>query len=138
MKASELRDLPDDELLSRLEGMKEELFNLRFQMATGQLDNPMRVKQVRHDVARVLTVLSGREIEGDLAEQIARTERESLERLRETRGAPVAEAEEEPGPEAGRDEDFDDELGEDELDGDDGGEDADPEDEGRQGEDEER
>ena len=60
MKAAELRELPDDELLARLEGLKEELFNLRFQAATGQLDNPMRIKQVRHDVARMLTVLRER------------------------------------------------------------------------------
>jgi large subunit ribosomal protein L29 len=65
----ELRDLPDEELLERLESSKEELFNLRFQLATGQLDNPMRIKQVRHDVARILTVLRERtiELEGDEA-----------------------------------------------------------------------
>ncbi|MGH2578557.1 MAG: 50S ribosomal protein L29, partial [Actinomycetota bacterium] len=55
MKATELRDLPDEELLARLELSKEELFNLRFQLATGQLDNPMRIKDVRHDIARILT-----------------------------------------------------------------------------------
>jgi large subunit ribosomal protein L29 len=77
MKAAELRELPDDELLARMEDMKEELFNLRFQMATGQLDNPMRIKQVRHDLARVLTVLKGREIE-DLEAMIARADTEAL------------------------------------------------------------
>ena len=56
-KAKELRDLPEEELRSRLESAKEELFNLRFQLATGQLDNPMRIKQVRHEVSRILTVL---------------------------------------------------------------------------------
>ncbi len=60
-KPRELRDLPDDELRSRLESAKEELFNLRFQLATGQLDNPMRIKQVRHDVSRILTILGERE-----------------------------------------------------------------------------
>ncbi|HEX7246539.1 MAG TPA: 50S ribosomal protein L29 [Actinomycetota bacterium] len=62
-KAAELRGLPDDELLSRVDGAKEELFNLRFQQATGQLDNPARIREVRHDVARIATVLREREIE---------------------------------------------------------------------------
>ena len=62
-KAAELRELPDDELVARMEAGKEELFNLRFQLATGQLDNPARMKQVRHDVARIATVLREREIE---------------------------------------------------------------------------
>ena len=48
----ELRDLGDEELFERLEADKEELFNLRFQLATGQLDNPMRIKDVRHEIAR--------------------------------------------------------------------------------------
>ncbi len=61
-RPTELRELPDEELISRLEASKEELFNLRFQLATGQLDNPMRIKQVRHDVARILTLLREREL----------------------------------------------------------------------------
>jgi large subunit ribosomal protein L29 len=65
-KAAELRELPDDELVTRMESAKEELFNLRFQLATGQLDNPARMKQVRHDVARIATVLREREIEQEL------------------------------------------------------------------------
>ena len=65
-KATELRELPDDELVTRMESAKEELFNLRFQLATGQLDNPARMKQVRHDVARIATVLREREIELEL------------------------------------------------------------------------
>ena len=65
-KAAELRELPDDELVARMEAGKEELFNLRFQLATGQLDNPARMKQVRHDVARIATVLREREIELEL------------------------------------------------------------------------
>ena len=65
-KAAELRDLPDDELVVRIESAKEELFNLRFQLATGQLDNPARMKQVRHEVARIATVLREREIEQEL------------------------------------------------------------------------
>ena len=65
-KAAELRELPDDELVTRMEAGKEELFNLRFQLATGQLDNPARMTQVRHDVARIATVLREREIEQEL------------------------------------------------------------------------
>jgi large subunit ribosomal protein L29 len=61
-KPAELRDLPEEELVSRLDAAKEELFNLRFQLATGQLDNPMRIKEVRHEVARIMTVLTEREI----------------------------------------------------------------------------
>ena len=60
---TELRDLGDEDLLERLESSKEELFNLRFQLATGQLDNPMRIKQIRHDVARILTILRARDLE---------------------------------------------------------------------------
>jgi large subunit ribosomal protein L29 len=65
-KAVELRELPDDELYVRIEGAKEELFNLRFQLATGQLDNTARLKELRHDVARLVTVLREREIELEL------------------------------------------------------------------------
>ena len=65
-KLTELRDLGDAELLERLESNKEELFNLRFQLATGQLDNPMRIKTVRHEVARILTILRERETEAEL------------------------------------------------------------------------
>jgi large subunit ribosomal protein L29 len=61
-RPTELRDLPDDELEARLDSAKEELFNLRFQLATGQLDNPMRIKDVRHDIARIMTVLTEREL----------------------------------------------------------------------------
>jgi large subunit ribosomal protein L29 len=67
-RPSELRDLPDDELLARVDSAKEELFNLRFQLATGQLDNPMRIRQVRHDLARLLTLLRERELEESEAE----------------------------------------------------------------------
>jgi large subunit ribosomal protein L29 len=62
MRPTELRDLPEDELHSRLESAKEELFNLRFQLATGQLDNPMRIKDVRHNIARIMTVLTERDL----------------------------------------------------------------------------
>jgi large subunit ribosomal protein L29 len=54
--------LEEDELEERLSGSRRELFNLRFQLATGQLDNPARVRHVRREVARVLTVMREREI----------------------------------------------------------------------------
>ena len=83
MKAAELRELPDEELLARLESNKEELFNLRFQSVTGQLDNPMRIKQVRHDIARVLGVLRSRQTEEELMAAVAAADRQSLEERRE-------------------------------------------------------
>jgi large subunit ribosomal protein L29 len=61
-RPAEFRDLPDDELMARLEASKEELFNLRFQLATGQLDNPMLIKAVRHDIARMMTELTERQL----------------------------------------------------------------------------
>jgi len=60
--ASDLRELTDEELVLRLRESKEELFNLRFQMATGQLDNNRRLSTVRHDIARVYTVMREREL----------------------------------------------------------------------------
>jgi large subunit ribosomal protein L29 len=110
MKAVELRELPDDELLARLEELKEELFNLRFQGATGQLDNPMRVKQVRHDVARVLTVLRERHMEEELETQIAAADRVSLEDRRaaiasgELKGVALGELADVPGDDVAREE----------------------------------
>ncbi|BBZ06475.1 50S ribosomal protein L29 [Mycolicibacterium doricum] len=58
----ELRELSDDELTERLRESKEELFNLRFQMATGQLSNNRRLRVVRQEIARVYTVLREREL----------------------------------------------------------------------------
>jgi large subunit ribosomal protein L29 len=60
--ATDLAMLTSDELGARLGDSRRELFNLRFQLATGQLDNPARIRQVKHDVARMLTVLRTREI----------------------------------------------------------------------------
>jgi large subunit ribosomal protein L29 len=59
---AEMRELHDDELQTRLREAKEELFNLRFQMATGQLDNNRRLRTVRHDIARIYTILREREV----------------------------------------------------------------------------
>ena len=60
--AGSLRELGAEELVLRLREAKEELFNLRFQMATGQMDNNRRLRQVRHDIARVYTVMREREL----------------------------------------------------------------------------
>jgi large subunit ribosomal protein L29 len=60
--ASELRELTDDELALRLRESKEELFNLRFQMATGQMENNRRLRTVRRDIARIYTVMHEREL----------------------------------------------------------------------------
>ena len=62
MKASEIREFGDDELAKKIEEAREELFNLRFQMATSQLDNTSRVKVVKKDIARLLTEKRKREI----------------------------------------------------------------------------
>ena len=57
-----LRSLQDDELVTELRNAKDELFKLRFQVATGQLDNNRRLQTVRHDIARIYTVLQEREL----------------------------------------------------------------------------
>ena len=57
MKAAEVREMSVDELNSKLKELKAELFNLRFQHAINQLDNPMRMKAVKKDIARIQTVL---------------------------------------------------------------------------------
>ncbi|MGE5573447.1 MAG: 50S ribosomal protein L29 [Bacillota bacterium] len=62
MKVKDVRDLTSEELQRKLESLKEELFNLRFQVATGQLDNPMRMREVRRTIAQVKTVLREREL----------------------------------------------------------------------------
>ena len=56
LKAHELHELSNDELVAKLKEAKEELFNLRFQLATGQLENPMRIHEVKKDIARIKTV----------------------------------------------------------------------------------
>jgi large subunit ribosomal protein L29 len=63
MKAKELHDLTYEELVRKEGDLKEELFNLRFRLATGQLDNPMTIKAVRKDMARVKTVIRQKELD---------------------------------------------------------------------------
>lgn len=60
MKANEIRDLSVEELQTRTEELQQELFNLRFQLHTGHLENSARISQIRKDVARVKTVLSSK------------------------------------------------------------------------------
>jgi large subunit ribosomal protein L29 len=62
MKVKELRELTDAELGKKLIDSKDELFKLRFQMATGQLDNPMKLQEVRRKIARVKTIIREREL----------------------------------------------------------------------------
>lgn len=62
MRAEELRDFTDMELVQKCREFKEELFNLRFQHATAQLDNPMRIKEVKRDIARIKTIIREREL----------------------------------------------------------------------------
>ena len=56
MKVNEVRDMSAGELNQKLASLKEELFNLRFQLATGQLENPMRIKEIKKTIARIKTV----------------------------------------------------------------------------------
>ena len=65
MKASELKDLSVEELQTKLTELKEELFNLRFQLAVNQLDNSNRIGAVKKDIARVSTVSRQREMAGE-------------------------------------------------------------------------
>ena len=58
MKPNEIRDLSADEQAEKLKSLKEELFNLRFQHATGQLENPMRLRDVKKSIARIKTIQS--------------------------------------------------------------------------------
>ncbi len=62
MRAEKIRELTDEELNKRVSDYKEELFNLRFQLATGQLDNPMRIRDVKKNIARCKTILRQREL----------------------------------------------------------------------------
>ncbi len=64
MRASEIRELTSEELQTKLTELKEELFNLRFQLAVNQLENSSRIGAVKKDIARVSTILRQRELDG--------------------------------------------------------------------------
>ena len=65
MKVSEIRELSNEEINDKLVETKQELFNLRFQQATGVCEKPSRIKELRHEVARMKTVLRERELKGE-------------------------------------------------------------------------
>jgi large subunit ribosomal protein L29 len=69
MKASELRELSDADLQKRLNDSRQELFNLRFQLATRKLENTARIRVVRKDVARILQIMDQRRQDGATGEQ---------------------------------------------------------------------
>ena len=63
MKVKEIRELTTEEIIAKIKESKEELFNLRFQQATGNLEKPSRIRDLRHTVARLKTVLRERELD---------------------------------------------------------------------------
>jgi large subunit ribosomal protein L29 len=65
MKASEIKDLSMEEMLRKLDDLKEEFFNLRFQHETGQLENPQKMKQAKRDIARVKTIIKQSELNNE-------------------------------------------------------------------------
>lgn len=67
MKAKDIRDMSETELNQKLVGLKDELFNLRFQLATGQLENPMRIKEVKKTIARIKTIQREQEVKAQQA-----------------------------------------------------------------------
>ncbi len=73
-KASELAELSDTDLKRRREEAAKELFNLRFQLVTGQLENPSRITMLRREIARVATIQRQRELAGERGEAVSRGE----------------------------------------------------------------
>ena len=65
MKINEIRDLTTEELQLKVSELKKELFNLRFSLATNNLDNPMKISSVKKDIAKIMTVIREREIKGE-------------------------------------------------------------------------
>ena len=63
MKVNEIRQLSTEEIQTKIKESKEELFNLRFQQATGNLDKPSKIRELRHQIARLKTVIRERELE---------------------------------------------------------------------------
>lgn len=98
MRADEIRDLPNEELAIRLEEFKEELFNLRFQLATGQLENYKRFGGVRRDIARIETVIRERNLgiepEPDVLEARKRSRDERVRKAEEEASEEEKEGEE--------------------------------------------
>ncbi|BCS80843.1 50S ribosomal protein L29 [Anaerocellum diazotrophicum] len=72
MKASKIREMTTQELHNELKKLKRELFNLRFQLATNQLENPMRIREVKRTIARIKTIMREREIEQEKSNKNAK------------------------------------------------------------------
>ncbi|ADL42156.1 ribosomal protein L29 [Caldicellulosiruptor acetigenus I77R1B] len=72
MKASKIREMTTQELHNELKKLKRELFNLRFQLATNQLENPMRIREVKRTIARIKTIMRERELEQERANKNAK------------------------------------------------------------------
>ena len=70
MKVSEIKQKTNEDLEKNLKDLKSELFNLRFQLAINQLENPMRIKAVRKDIARIKTILRERELKNEIAQSV--------------------------------------------------------------------
>lgn len=70
MKVSEIKQKTNEDLEKNLKDLKSELFNLRFQLAINQLENPMRIKAVRKDIARIKTILRERELKNEMAQSV--------------------------------------------------------------------
>ncbi len=68
MKVNDIRKLTTEEIIAKVKENKEELFNLRFQQATGNLEKPSRIRDLRHDIARLKTVLRERELNKEVSE----------------------------------------------------------------------
>ncbi len=68
MKVKEIRELTTEQIIAKIKENKEELFNLRFQQSTGNLEKPSRIRDLRHDVARLKTVLRERELKEEVSE----------------------------------------------------------------------
>ena len=66
MKANEIKDLSMDEMLRKVDDLKQELFNLRFQHETGQLENPQKMKETKRDIARVKTIIKQSELNSEV------------------------------------------------------------------------
>ena len=77
---AKIRDMTEKDLNGKLADLKEELFNLRFQMATGQLDNPMRLREIRKDIARTKTVIREKALQEQFGDNWRSTARISLVR----------------------------------------------------------
>ena len=67
MKVKEIRELTTEQIIAKIKENKEELFNLRFQQSTGNLEKPSRIRDLRHDVARLKTVLRERELKEEVS-----------------------------------------------------------------------